>query len=557
MEELENASPTMGDPGENPANPNSTNIENPATEPQSTDFSQLFSENIAEETPVKEELAQEEPIQQEEISSPAQSELQEVQPELQKAQPELQETQPESDNTETATQVTEAATTQTNVLNPEFTNNENDIQISEHAFDKQIANTSLDNHQNIQTAQVTAEQRKAAIEQQKLAWLKQHESKAKKSGFTSWILSGILLMLLAFAACSVFAKDQILNAIDYLETLIPLNSSTTNNVQNTVVPEIDLPEIEETELVEEDTEEVDEIQAYYNKVDEIVSSESDPETKTEQLKNILTDLMKDEEPNGELTQYISQAIMDLTVNTEEAQNEQNNNAEPQESTEENTLYPEYNETVEENNENNLPETWENTNNEQNTGIEPSEILEEQIIEPYTITHVNTEEEANWVLPAHCSDLTCYWEDQEFVECTSFKMIETLDENTSRVSSRWGCKYKDTSELVYVKFSDAHNSADTTEDTSTLTVSMTITPTTNTWWKEIRFKSTVNNSDEIVDYEWDFGDWKSTNSQFAAEVSHIYWQKWVYTVTLTVYDKNWNTSTTTQSVTILEVGESIN
>ena len=72
MEELENANPTMENPGENPANPNGVEVENPATEPQSTDFSQLFSENIAEETPVKEELAQEEPAQQKEISSPAQ-----------------------------------------------------------------------------------------------------------------------------------------------------------------------------------------------------------------------------------------------------------------------------------------------------------------------------------------------------------------------------------------------------------------------------------------------------------------------------------------------------
>jgi hypothetical protein len=39
------------------------------------------------------------------------------------------------------------------------------------------------------------------------------------------------------------------------------------------------------------------------------------------------------------------------------------------------------------------------------------------------------------------------------------MIETLDENTPRVSSRWGCKYKDASELVYVEFSNAHNSAE--------------------------------------------------------------------------------------------------
>jgi hypothetical protein len=70
-------------------------------------------------------------------------------------------------------------------------------------------------------------------------------------------------MLLAFAACSVFAKDQVLNAIDYIETLIPLNNSTTNNIQNTVVSETDLPEIEEAEVVEEENaEEVDEIQAY-------------------------------------------------------------------------------------------------------------------------------------------------------------------------------------------------------------------------------------------------------------------------------------------------------
>lgn len=195
MEELENANPTMENPGENPVNPNGVEVENPATEQQSTDFSQLFSENIAEETPISEEtpikegIIQEETPQQEEISSPAQPELQEVQsevqPESQIPQPELQETQPESSNTETATLVTESIETQTNVLNPEFTNNENDIQISEHAFDKQIENTSLDNHQNIQTEQVTAEQRKAAIEQQKLARLKQHTSKAKKSGFTS------------------------------------------------------------------------------------------------------------------------------------------------------------------------------------------------------------------------------------------------------------------------------------------------------------------------------------------------------------------------------------
>ena len=31
------------------------------------------------------------------------------------------------------------------------------------------------------------------------------------------------------------------------------------------------------------------------------------------------------------------------------------------------------------------------------------------------------------MPSHCTDLTCYGEDEEFVPCTSFRMIETLDE----------------------------------------------------------------------------------------------------------------------------------
>ena len=451
MEELENANPTMKNSGENPANPNSADVENPTIEPESSDFSQLFSENISEEAPVQEDLVQEEPIQQEEISSPAQSEPQEV-------QSELQEAQSESNNTETTTQVTDATNTETNVLNPEFTNNENDIQISEHAFDKQIANTSLDNHPNIQTPQVTAEQRKAAIEQQKLAWLKQHEKKARKSWFSSGILSWIILGLLAFFACSLFAREQVIYAMDYLQSLIPIDNITflNKNINNQTIENAeDLSNIVQAEIIEEENiEEADDIQTYYDRVDEIISSENDPENKTEQLKNILSEVMEKEEPNEELTQYISQAIDNLAMDTEDPQNEpneQNENTESEENTKDNTWDSEFSNETEEENENEFQEMWDNTDIEISSDSDLTETIEEQNIEPYTITHVNSEEEANWVLPAHCSDLTCYWEDQEFVECTSFRMIETLDENTARVSSRWGCKYKDPSELVYVQF----------------------------------------------------------------------------------------------------------
>ena len=66
-------------------------------------------------------------------------------------------------------------------------------------------------------------------------------------------------------------------------------------------------------------------------------------------------------------------------------------------------------------------------------LEDTEVMEDD--KGYTIRHVDSEEEANWVMPSHCTDLTCYGEDEEFVACTSFRMIETLDENTPRVSSR--------------------------------------------------------------------------------------------------------------------------
>ncbi|MBO7504789.1 hypothetical protein J6T66_01145, partial [bacterium] len=94
-----------------------------------------------------------------------------------------------------------------------------------------------------------------------------------------------------------------------------------------------------------------------------------------------------------------------------------------------------NEVEEENNEleDNSQGTPENINNEIIDNSETSnEVIEEQNEKGYIITHVNSEEEANWVLPAHCTDLTCYGEDKEFIECTSFKMVESLDENAHRI-----------------------------------------------------------------------------------------------------------------------------
>jgi hypothetical protein len=150
MAELENTNPIMDNPGESPINPApEVNVANPSAEPvaeseQAPDFSQLFSESIADSTPIQE-------------SQPAPS------VDTVNVQPSQETTTP----VESTSQPSEAP-----------------VQEQPVNFEQEIAHTSLDNHQNVQPSQEAIEAQKARIEQQKLAWLKQHEDKARKSGFT-------------------------------------------------------------------------------------------------------------------------------------------------------------------------------------------------------------------------------------------------------------------------------------------------------------------------------------------------------------------------------------
>jgi hypothetical protein len=151
MAELENTNPIMDNPGDGPINPEpEVNVASHSSEPvtaepeQAPDFSQLFSENIADSTPIQE--TQSAPsvntvnVQSQETATPVESSSQ---PNEAPVQGQLQE-QPVN-------------------------------------FEQEIAHTSLDNHQGTQPSQETIEAQKAKIEQQKLARLKEHEKKAKKS----------------------------------------------------------------------------------------------------------------------------------------------------------------------------------------------------------------------------------------------------------------------------------------------------------------------------------------------------------------------------------------
>ena len=135
---------------------------------------------------------------------------------------------------------------------------------------------------------------------------------------------------------------------------------------------------------------------------------------------------------------------------------------------------------------------------------------------------------------------------------NYKIISTEDNNRRivvqfddvgkhaiklKVTDEYG-KYATISKIIEVK--------------STLRPEIEAIPGAITWWKEMQFKSSINKPDVIATYMWNFWDWQTKDSQFATDVTHIYWQKWVYPVTLTVYDKDWNSNTVTERVFIWEV-----
>ena len=277
-------------------------------------------------------------------------------------------------------------------------------------FDNPMINTSLE-QQSPQTLDQTLlehpatlenpwneeinaeEQQKAKLAQKEklLQLIKVHESKAQKNWFTKWILSWVVLTACIFVAVCFFAKDQVISLINELwVNQAPLNANIIDLNQN-LTDETEKTESDQNTIEDTENTELDE-----NLTDKTENNESDQNT------------IEDTE-NTELDENLT----DETENTESVQN-----------------------TIED---------TENTELDENLTDETEEAKK------YTITHVNSEEEANWVLASHCSDLTCYGEDKEFSPCTSFRLSENLNDNANRIGKNWICKYKDSSELVFVEF----------------------------------------------------------------------------------------------------------
>lgn len=249
---------------------------------------------------------------------------------------------------------------------------------------------------------------KLAQKEKLVQLIKVHESKAQKTWFTKWILSGIVLILWILIVSFVFAKEQILN---FLNGLDENNSSLSANV-------VDLSIKEEVN-------------------DEVVN-DNENTINVDVLEG--EDIINEENSLDDENMVEDENIMESENVVEDENITENENIIENEYVGENEFFVDF---------------IENYFEKDNEQLNSNETISEESIEnnKYTITHVNSEEEANWVLPAHCSDLTCYGEEQEFTPCNKFRLDDKLTEDSQRIRKNGSCKYNDSSELVYVEFNN--------------------------------------------------------------------------------------------------------
>ena len=108
---------------------------------------------------------------------------------------------------------------------------------------------------------------------------------------------------------------------------------------------------------------------------------------------------------------------------------------------------------------------DNQNTNSNTNVSNEDAVIEEEVAPedavveeesasdkwYTFRHVNSPEEANWVLSPNCEDTLCGNDKDSIVLCNEFRLHESLSDDAKRTGNSWICRYKDVSELVFIEF----------------------------------------------------------------------------------------------------------
>ena len=332
-----------------------------------------------------------------------------------------------------------------------------------------------------------------AAKKEKLAQLLKAEwDKWKKSWFIKWILSWVGISLWILAVSVIFAKDQIVDLLSNNLNLPFLQASVTDATTDKTDTDLNNQKAEEDEDIasenenntteneeistetenvtakedenisenennsDEDANQIEEESAseeennkifeeYYFQISEIIESDIEDDKKLDMLEQIHKEILSTTPENEELIKYIDQSVMDIYDKISQWDINEESEDETDISTTDEKLENEKSEDE------NISEEGNTNESDTNNESEDENVNDSDANEWYSITHVNSVEEANWVLPAHCSDLTCYGEDKEFSPCTSFRLAENLDENSHRIGNGGACRYKDASELVYVEF----------------------------------------------------------------------------------------------------------
>lgn len=389
-----------------------TNLNNSNSDPQkSPDFTELFSENISDQTIV--------------VSESINTSTENNQPIV-----------PENTNKDNT------------LINDKEVINGPTFQVDT-TPDTSVNNTANENIQQPQTnnENITEKNQETwdnTAKEKLLKLIKTHESIAQKKWFTIWIFSGVVLTACILGLTIIFAKEQIINLLNnWAENNIPITANildleNENNLSNEYI----MPDEEITDVYEIDS-----------SVDE---SET---TTTEEDNNTITNEVSDKsennlnENNGYITDENNQEII--------IKNETENNEDITENSEDITENNDIDELIENNaldnvqeNENITPldETNENTDSTQieNTSLnqDNTEIDEKK----YKITRVSSTWDANWVLPAACgNDIFCNNTIQTFTPCERFRLNENMSDDANRIGNTWTCRYKNISELVHVDF----------------------------------------------------------------------------------------------------------
>ena len=405
MEELEKTIDPVLDSAEN-TNPNDTNDgfeinlwDSSPVEEEKQDLSEVFSVDTSEDA----NTVPEEPTT-DEVATP----LEDTEPQINQPE-EFATMDPQEDAIENSQEkvVPNLSEALSSISEPEPVNNEvvlwkfenemiapKDTSDAPQSFENSvIEHPAVLDQSPIDELNAKEQEKAKLLQKAKLAQLiKTHESKAQNKWLLIGGLSGVLVTAWALVLAWVFAKDQVIDVLNSISGETSLSASVT-----------DLPLIQEenySEIIpEENIENTGDIEEYDD---------------TDVEENV------DEDDNSEYVEDSSSEDL-----------EEYNNSE-------------IDENVDEYDNSEVGEDSSSEDVEEYDNSEVGENIDEDLNIWYNITHVSSEAEANWVIPAHCYDLSCYGEDKEFTPCTTFRLSENLDENAHRIGKNWVCKYKDSS-----------------------------------------------------------------------------------------------------------------